>query len=232
MALGGMSSLHAFPQCPRIDDLQHWLGQWQICRHKYGYDLPESHANQMLLNMLSPSVSEKLRERRDLTTLQQYINEVDADLGRLNDAKLAKVHAQRMSSALKSGSKSSMNALVEEPQPAPVQTSTQSSNDDLSKKLDTLISALTSNDRAQPRGRQTDRNDRNQRGTSPGRSKSPRGIDPAWEKEGNGCLHCGAQGHQRKTCNKFKKVLADNNGSLPSGYKGMYEKWKDQRKKD
>ena len=230
VALGGMSSLHAFPQCPKIEDLQHWLGQWQICRHKYGYDLPESHAKQMFLNMLPPSVSEKLRERRDLNTLQQYINEVDADLGRLNDAKLARLHAQRMSSALRSGSRSSINALVEESQPAPVQPSNQNTNanDEISKKLDTLISALTSNDRAQPRGRQTDRS---QRAASPARSKSPRGIDPAWEKEGHGCLHCGAQGHQRKNCNKFKKLLADNNGSLPSGYKGMYEKWKDQRKK-
>ena len=44
-------------------------------------------------------------------------------------------------------------------------------------------------------------------------------------------MHCSQQGHQRKACNKFKKLVADNNGSLPSGYKGMYEKWKDQRKK-
>ena len=29
---------------------------------------------------------------------------------------------------------------------------------------------------------------------------------------------------------KFKKLLADNNDSLPAGYKGAYEKWKDQRK--
>ena len=43
VALGGMSTLHSFPQCPRIEDLQHWLGQWQICRHKYGSDLPEIH---------------------------------------------------------------------------------------------------------------------------------------------------------------------------------------------
>ena len=30
---------------------------------------------------------------------------------------------------------------------------------------------------------------------------------------------------------KFKKLLSDNNNSLPTGYKGAYEKWKEQRKK-
>ena len=231
VALGGMSSLHAFPQCQRLEDLQHWLGQWQICRHKYGSDLPETHLKQMFLNMLPTSVSEKLRERRDLTTLQQYINEIDADLGRLNDARLAKLHAQRMSSALKAGSRSSVNAVVEE-QPPPTPQPTVS--EDIGKKLDTLISVLSSNG-SQQRGRTSGPADRTSkredRSASPHRSKSPRGIDPAWEKEGKGCLHCGARGHQRKNCMKFKKLLTDNNNSLPTGYKGAYEKWKDQRKK-
>ena len=114
--LGGMSNLHSFPQCPRIDDLQHWLGQWQMTRQKYGADLPEVHLKQMFLNMLPETVAHKLRERKDLNTLQQYINEVDADLGRLNDAKLAKLHQQRMSTALRAGSRSPVNALVEEHQ--------------------------------------------------------------------------------------------------------------------
>ena len=30
---------------------------------------------------------------------------------------------------------------------------------------------------------------------------------------------------------KFKKLLADNDNKLPTGYKGAYEKWKDQRSK-
>ena len=43
VALGGMPNLHAFPKCPRIEDLKHWLRQWQINRKKYGADLPETH---------------------------------------------------------------------------------------------------------------------------------------------------------------------------------------------
>ena len=62
VALGGMSNLHAFPKCPRVDDLQHWLGQWQMTRQKYGADLPEMHLKQMFLNMLPDSVAEKFIE--------------------------------------------------------------------------------------------------------------------------------------------------------------------------
>ena len=228
VTLNGMSNLHSFPQCPRAEDLQHWLGQWQMTRQKYGNDLPESHLKQMFLNMVPGSVAEKLRERKDLNTLQQYIDEINADLGRLNDTKLAKIHAQRMTAALKSGSRSSVNAITEEEQHAPA-TLVPTANDDINKKLDTLISVLTAQQSGQ-RGRPTERPGNRDRSTSRDRPKSPRGIDPAWAKEGKGCLHCGLKGHNRKECNKFKKLLAENNNSLPAGYKGAYEKWKDQRK--
>ena len=69
--LGSMNSLRAFPQCPGVSDLQHWVGQWQIARQIFSNDLPEMHPRQMFLNMLPPTVAEKLRERRDLSTLQE-----------------------------------------------------------------------------------------------------------------------------------------------------------------
>ena len=185
----------------------------------------------MFLNMLPAAVAEKLRERKDLSTLQQYINEIDTDLGRLNDTKLAKIHAQRMSSALKSGSRSSINVVVDELPTSPMPA--QSSNDDIGKKLDTLISVLSARSGSEPRGRTQDRT--NSRDKSPRRngerSKSPRGLDPAWEKEGKGCLHCALKGHNRKNCHKFKKLLAENDDKLPAGYKGAYEKWKELRGK-
>ena len=225
---GGMSNLHSFPQCPKIDDLQHWLGQWQMTRQKYGADLPEFHLKHMFFNMLPESVAHKLHERKDLNSLQQYIDEVDSDLGRLNDAKLAKLHHQRMSTALRAGSRSPVNTLVEELPETPRETSPSTGSQELNQKLDMLVSVLSAKNNAPPRGRRDDNSARN---GGRERSKSPRGIDPAWEQEGKGCLHCGMKGHQRKLCNKFKKLLADNGNSLPSGYKGAYKKWKDQRKK-
>ena len=102
--------------------------------------------------MLPPSISEKLRERRDLVSLQQYIHEIDLDLGRLNDSKLVKIHAQRMSNALKPGSRTSVNAAIEEQtQSVPVHQDMNDGNVEIVKKLDTLIAALINNN--QPRGR-------------------------------------------------------------------------------
>ena len=199
-----------------------------MTRQKFGADLPEVHLKQMFLNMLPVSASEKLRERKDLITLQSYINEVDTDLSRLNDARLAKIQAQRMSTALKSGSRSPVNAVIEEqsgPAP-PLPGHMTNGNDEIGKKLDTLMSALTTGSNVQPRSRNNNPSNNNRTA----RSKSPRGLDPAWEREGNGCLHCALKGNRRKACITFKKLLADNGDSLPTGYKGACEKWKEKRK--
>ena len=90
----------------------------------------------MFLNMLPTSVSEKLRERKGLSTLQSYIDEVDADLGRLNDARLAKIQAQRMTNALRSGSRTPVSAVVEEPSDSTPSQPSQNTigNEDISKK--------------------------------------------------------------------------------------------------
>ena len=159
--------------------------------------------------MLPDAVSEKLRGRRDPNTLQQYVNEIDADLGSLNDVKLAKIHSQRRANALKAGSRSTVSAVGKESESSPV-PAMPTGNVEINKKLDTLISVLSSKNSPQPRGRTTDRPNKGDRASSRERSKSPRGLDPAWEQEGKGCLHCGLKGHNRKNCNKFKKILADN----------------------
>ena len=38
------------------------------------------------------------------------------------------------------------------------------------------------------------------------------------------CWWCGADGHQKRDCEKYKKMLADNNGKRPKGLKGAFEK--------
>ena len=228
--LGGMASLHAFPQCPSMTDLQHWIGQWQITRLKFGRDLPESHLRQMFLNMLPNVLSSKLRERKDLSTLQQYIDEVNGDLGRLNDGHLARIQSQRMKNSLQHGPKNPVNAVVEEhrdhgPHSSEGPTTTSSAHDELSKKLDGLIAALNDN-KGQGRGRGTDRD------RSPGpkaRSASPRDRRP--DSRFKGCLHCGDTNHFRRDCPEFKEILKKNDGKLPKDYKGKYERWKENQKK-
>ena len=113
--------------------------QRQMTRRKIGAALPEAHIKQMCLNMLPTGVSEKLRERKDLNTLQSHIDEVDAYFGKLNNSELPRIHAQRMSNALKYASRSSIKAVVEEPQ-EPEQVSsnhTNAGNVEIGQKLDT-----------------------------------------------------------------------------------------------
>lgn len=101
----------------------------------------------MCLNMLPSSAAEKARERRDLSMLQQYINKIDVGLGRLNDAELAKKHAQRMSSSLKPRSRSSVNAVVDGIQNYDKCVNV---NDEIARKLDTLISASSPKPTSKP----------------------------------------------------------------------------------
>ena len=223
--LGGMNSLHSFPQCPGVSDLQHWVGQWQITRQRFGNDLPEMHLRQMFLNMLPASVSEKLRERRDLQTLQDYINEVNSDLGRLNDSRLAKVQAQRMKNNLHQGPKNPVHAVMREDEQNEENPSSQTNpHDELSKKLDGLIAALNQKPQGPTRGRRDDKGN----GTRSPRSGSPKNRPDSRFK---GCLHCGDPDHFRRDCPDFKAILAKNGNKLPAGYKGKYERWKESQKK-
>ena len=225
--LGGMNSLHSFPPCPGPSDLQHWIGQWQICRQKFGHDLPEIHLRQMFLNMLPHAIAEKLRERRDISTLQEYINGIHGDIGRLNDARLAKVHAQRMKTTLASGAKNPIHAVVGNDDSHAREEPNKSPPDVISKTLDGLIAALAT--QAQnPRGGGTDRGDRGKDGTKSPRSGSPKGRPDSRFK---GCLHCGDPDHFRRDCPEFNALISKNNGKLPIGYRGKSERWKENQKK-
>ena len=83
------------------------------------------------------------------------------------------------------------------------------------------------------RGRKKDKGDR-------GRKASPRSGSPAartrtvyGDASFKGCWHCGKEHTpiNRKQCPEFKKMLKDNKGELPKGYKGKYELWKENQKK-
>ena len=81
------------------------------------------------------------------------------------------------------------------------------------------------------------------RGRSPGegggKGNGSRGNSPQPKNKfiwnGN-CWYCNEPSHKRETCEKLKKIPADNNGKEPTEDMGAYEKarkaWQDARKKE
>ena len=98
--LGGMGSLHSFPQCDKVENLQLWIGKWQEMKDAFGGGISEPHLKSMFVNILPPSVQKEIRERPGLSTLQSCIDHVMSDLGRINDAQLSKLHVERLKHSL------------------------------------------------------------------------------------------------------------------------------------
>ena len=61
------------------------------------------------------------------------------------------------------------------------------------------------------------------RSTKPENMTKPDGTPKLWFHEDH-CWYCDAKGHDRQSCDKYKKLLAANGGRRPAGYEGAFEK--------
>ena len=214
--LGGIGSLHTFPQCTKIEDLGFWLGKWMEVKDTYGQGMSDIHLRSMFLNILPENVKKEVRETKGLTTLHDMILYVQSDLGRLNDLKLSKLHTDRLKQTL--GAAHRVNVLTEQEEPikeAPnPHDQYQSLINALSSKIDTIAAAVstTRGQAGNPRGGQRPQQRQGQR-------------EPSDYAKFKGCLHCGGD-HRVADCRIKKALLAKNGGKLPSGFKSAFEKWK------
>ena len=125
------------------------------------------------------------------------------DYHRLTDESVAATYKNRLFSSLPGLKHDKVHRVVEgsavPPPPQPFIA-------DLTSKLqEVVVNAVTG--RPPPR-----------RAGSSGRST----IGLPDNKWGGGCWHCGQQGHSRKQCDKFKKLIREHKG-LPKEYEGEYE---------
>ena len=98
--LGGIGSLHSFPQCDKVENPQHWIGKWIEVKDTYGAGVSDLHLRSMFINILPEHVKKDVRENKTLHCLQDYINYVTGDLDTLNELKLSKLHADRLKQSL------------------------------------------------------------------------------------------------------------------------------------
>ena len=54
--LSGIGSLHTFPQCEKVENLQHWIGKWTEVKDAYGQGVSDLHLRSMFINILPESV--------------------------------------------------------------------------------------------------------------------------------------------------------------------------------
>jgi hypothetical protein len=214
--LGSIDSLHLFPQCTKLEDLGFWIGKSIEVKDQYGQGMSDIHLRSRFLNILPETVRKEVREAKGLDTLQQMLHHVQRDLGRLNDLKLSKLHADRLKQSL--GQSTRVHAVMEEQEPAAVapkpEDQFQAAINVLSSKLETIAAAVTQPKRSQatdPRGgaRQAARKDRG----------------PSDFAKFKGCLHCGGD-HRVADCRAKKALLAKHGGKLPAGFKSAFDKWK------
>ena len=193
--LGGMGNLHSFPQCDKPENLQLWIGKWQEMKDLYGAGISDVHLKSMFVNILPPLVQKEVREKTGLHTLQQCINHVLSDLGRLNDLKLSKLHSERLKQSLSSSQRLSpltepANEDIDEA-PKPEENFTTIINL-LSNKMDTIAAAM-----ARPKARP--------------KPSAPAARPPSLYAEfGDRCLICGSEEHRAAACPVKKSLMAKN----------------------
>ena len=211
--LGGIDSFHTFPQCTKVEELGFWIGKWIEVKEQYGKGMSDVHLRSRFLNMLPESVKKEVRETKGLDTLQLMINHVQGDLGRLNDHKLSKLHADRLKQSL--GQATRVHAIMEGEQPDAVgpkqdeHLQYQTLINALSSKIDTIAAAMN-----QPRNQSTKN-----------RQQQQRVRGPSDYSKFKGCLHCGGD-HRVADCRTKKALLAKHDGKLPAGFKSAFDKWK------
>ena len=220
--LGGIGSLHSFPQCDKMESLQLWVGKWQEMKDTFGGGISDVHLKSMFINILPSTVQREIREKPGLVTLQQCIDHVLADLGRLNDVQLSKLHTERLKQSLNATQRVSP-VLEKEEQHEKVDDVKIEKNEDhfktlinaLTDKMDHIVAAVGAarpKAKAQPNGRD-------------GRAPSD------FQKFGNRCLHCGSDKHRAFNCPVKKSLMEKNGGKLPPGYKSAFDKWKEKQPK-
>ena len=224
--VGGVTNLHSFPPCAKIEELSAWLSEWNQCRLAHGSGLDDVNLKTMLMQRLPATVNAEIKRQRGLVKIDDVLNFLWEDLTEINDERLATLHAQRLRQTLNT-SKYLIHAMPKTEDAEAPTVSAEVSNKDM---LVQIVAAISSLNNRQNRGRSSSPS-----GSGSGRERSPGGGRPRGPgggrpgagpkkprreaKWGDGaCWECRSKAHRSADCPKLAKVLKDNGGKLPPGH--------------
>ena len=91
----GRRDVIRFPACNNVADLNARMDKWFEECHENGTDVPEDVVYEMFLDILPDEICKEIRKDRHITTWQHAHEYVLSEMGRLNNERLAAVHAAR-----------------------------------------------------------------------------------------------------------------------------------------
>ena len=229
-----------FPKCPKASDLRAHMGKWMEMHQKYGTGLPQEHLVLMFQNILPQDVLSDVKLQRDLRDdLQKQVAYVLSEIETYTNAELSTWNIAKLQNSLKPKAKvpttiaalataemeikpQQQESLVSVPAPPIPDLASFQAN------IERMVNAAVSKTAGANRGRDKERSKPPSRNSSAGSNKgSRRTPNPRF----NGCWCCGESGHDRANCPVFKSIKAKNNGKVPPGYEGAYEKHMKTQKK-
>ena len=216
--LDGRTQLQNFPVMSNTNGISDKLREWQHQMAKYGGDIGHLTRKTMLLKILP----EHLRQ----DVLKYGMNDCDQIIHWIT-----KTQTWTRSEEILKKRKGAVSAVLSDgyghgPAPGGGDVQAAPTSPTVSPEL---VAAIVAAVGAQPRGRERSRSPGNRT-----RTKSPMALARESFPKGH-CYHCNSPDHSRtanaKTgragCEKFAKLLKDNGGKLPDGYKGAFEKHMD-----
>ena len=219
----GRTRLQTFPPITKGPDLVERLDDWQQMMNRFGNDIGHATQRTMLLKILPPDMRQDVNKQRDLMTTEDIISYLRRQTA-----------WDRSESIIRNASKRGSVHAVTEP-PAASMTALDATREIAPASTQEIVHAVIAalNGKGGGKGGKAKGGGKGDRSRSQSPSAKARAAFPK-----DTCYHCKKAGHSRTAgknnrpaCPEFAEIIRKNNGKLPDGYKGAFEKHMEEFKK-
>ena len=200
ITLAGRRDVLKFHKCQNIAHRPAQLDNWLLEQQEYGQDMPEDLLYEMFLDILPDQVAKEVRLEKDIATADQALKYVLEELHRLNNERLAHVHAAEHQRRLAPQRRPSgyVHAAISPP----------------GNPVEQTVAAIERNVRTTQATRTL----------PPARSSSGPPSELSYPKWKDGaCWHCGKTGRKANQYRMFMKLKEQTGGKRPHNYVSAHE---------